>query len=104
MAETRNGYYGRVYNFPIRIGDRSKHQGLPMGGWWGQMVEWDASSTRRITWKTMVTTKVSFTNRLLERVNKNLKWSSMKFKPSKPRSISLCSGKLSDRKFVIDDI
>lgn len=58
------------------------------------MVEYDASSTRSVIYSI---------NRLLERVNKNLKWSRMKFKPNKLKSTSLSSGKLSDRKFVIDD-
>ncbi|MDG2555426.1 reverse transcriptase family protein, partial [Vibrio parahaemolyticus] len=52
---------------------------------------------------TLVTTTMPCTKRLLEKVNKNLKWASMKIKPSKSRSISIHRGKLSDRKFVIDD-
>ena len=50
-----------------------------------------------------MTTTMPCTKRLLEKVNKNHKWASMKIKPSKSRSILICKGKLSDRKFVIDD-
>ena len=46
---------------------------------------------------------VSCMRRILERLNKNLKWAGMKIKPSKSRSISISRGKLSDRKFVIDE-
>lgn len=49
---------------------------------------------------TLVTATVPFTKRLLERVNKNLKWDGMKIKHSKSRSISICREKLNDRKFV----
>ena len=52
---------------------------------------------------TLLTTTVPCTKRLLDRVNKNLKWASMKIKPSKSRSISIYRGKVSDRKFAIDD-
>ncbi|MDF4311585.1 hypothetical protein P3389_33845, partial [Vibrio parahaemolyticus] len=52
---------------------------------------------------TLVTTIMTCTKRLQEKVNKNLKWASMKIKPSKSGSISIYREKLSDRKFVIDD-
>merc|ERR1712035_185140 len=52
---------------------------------------------------TLVTTTVPCMKRVLERLNINLKWASMKIKPSKSRSISISRGKLSDRKFVIDE-
>ncbi len=53
--------------------------------------------------KTLLTTTVPCMKRVLERLNKNLKWASMKIKPSKSRSISISRGKLSDRKFVVDE-
>ena len=52
---------------------------------------------------TLVTTTVPCMRRILERLNKNLKWAGMKIKPSNSRSISISRGKLSDRKFVIDE-
>ena len=52
---------------------------------------------------TLITTTVPCMKRILERLNKNLKWASMKIKPSKSRSISIRRGKLSDRKFIIDE-
>lgn len=52
---------------------------------------------------TLVTTTVPCTNRLLERVKRNLKWASMTIKPRMSKSISVCRGMLSDRKFVIDN-
>jgi len=50
---------------------------------------------------TFMTTTVPCMRRILEILNKNLKWAGMKIKP-KSRSISISRGKLSDRKFVID--
>jgi len=41
--------------------------------------------------------------RILEKLHKNLKWAGMKIKPTMSRSISISKGKLSDRKFVIDE-
>ncbi|ONI45671.1 hypothetical protein AN642_00195 [Epulopiscium sp. SCG-B10WGA-EpuloA2] len=52
---------------------------------------------------TLITTMVPCMKRVLERLNKNLKWAGMKIKPSKSRSISVSRGKLSDRRFVIDE-
>ena len=52
---------------------------------------------------TLVTTTVPCMRRILERLDKNLKWAGMKIKPTKSRSISISRGKLSDRKFVIDE-
>ena len=52
---------------------------------------------------TLMTTTVPCMKRILERLNKNLKWAGMKIKPTKSRSISISRGKLSDRKFVIDE-
>ena len=49
------------------------------------------------------TTRVPCTKRILDRINVNLRWASMKFKPSKSQSISICRGKKSDRKFVFDE-
>jgi len=43
---------------------------------------------------TLVTTTVPCISRILERLNKNLKWAGM---------ISISRGKLSDRRFVIDE-
>ena len=52
---------------------------------------------------TLVTTTVQCMKRILERLNKNLKWAGTKNKPCKSRSISISRGKLGDRKFVIDE-
>jgi len=46
---------------------------------------------------TLVTTTVPCMKRILERLNKNLKWA------GKSRSISISRGKVSDRNFVIDE-
>ena len=51
----------------------------------------------------LVTTTVPYMRRILERLNKSLKWAGMKIKPTKSSSISISRGKLSDRKFVIDE-
>jgi len=51
----------------------------------------------------LVTTTVPCMKRILERLNKNLKWAGMKIKLTKFRSISISIGKLIDRKFVIDE-
>jgi len=53
--------------------------------------------------KTLVTTTVPCMKRILERLSKNLKLAGMKIKPTKSRSISISRGKLSRRKFVIDE-
>ena len=50
---------------------------------------------------TLMTPTVPCAKRLLERINLNLRWVHMKIKPSKSRSISICRGKISDRKFVM---
>ena len=47
----------------------------------------------------LVTTTVPCMKRILETLNKNIKWADMKIKPTKSRSISISRGKLSDRKF-----
>ena len=49
-------------------------------------------------------TTVPSTKRLLERINMNLRWANMKIKPRKSRSVSIHRGKLSDRKFVMQEI
>lgn len=48
----------------------------------------------------MVTMIVPCTKRLLDRINRNLKWASMRIKPSKSSSMSLYRGKVSDSKFL----
>ena len=52
---------------------------------------------------TLVTTTVPCMRRILERLNKNLKWAGMKIKPIKSRSISISRRKLSKRKFVTEE-
>ena len=51
----------------------------------------------------LVTITVPYMKRIVERLNKSLKWAGMKIKPTKSRSISISRGKLSDRKFAIDE-
>ena len=52
---------------------------------------------------TLVTTTVPCMKIILERLNKNLKWAGMKIKPTKSTSSSISRGKLSNRKFLIDE-
>ena len=40
---------------------------------------------------------------LLDRINGNLRWTSMKVKPSKSRNVSICRGKISYWKFIDED-
>ncbi|KAK0153815.1 hypothetical protein N1851_004106 [Merluccius polli] len=45
----------------------------------------------------------SCTRRLLRKLQENIEWARMKFKPSKSRSLSVVKGKLSDQRFYIGE-
>ena len=76
-----------------------------MGCRWRETSGWHALTPIRayMDEMTLVTTTVPCMKRILERLNKNLKWAGMKIKPSKSISNSISRGNLSDRKFVIDE-
>lgn len=52
---------------------------------------------------TTLTTTAACTRRLLGKLQENIKWARMKFKPSKSRSISIVKGKLKNVRFCIDE-
>ena len=52
---------------------------------------------------TLVTTTVPWTKTVLERINMNLRWATMKIKLSKSWSILICRGQISDPKFIIHE-
>ena len=52
---------------------------------------------------TTLTTTVPCTKRLLGKLQENIEWARMKFKPSKSRSISIVAGKLTKQRFSIGE-
>ena len=108
LTGIRNRYNGRVYNFhrDDYFHCHCKCQSFQVGGKCSELAEWDTAPTKLWAYMdnfTLVSTLVLCTKRLLDRIDGNLRWPSMKVKPSKLRSISICRGKISDRKFAIDE-
>ncbi|KAK0136753.1 Retrovirus-related Pol polyprotein from type-2 retrotransposable element R2DM [Merluccius polli] len=52
---------------------------------------------------TTLTSTIPCTRRLLRKLQENIEWARMKFKPSKSRSLSVVKGKLSDQRFYIGE-